>query len=228
MKKLLLLIAGGLLISSVSFAQNAQTIRELGGSPNREVTDLLCPEGSLYAQTPDGLDGHSYINGYYFSDNVITAPSGPVTTLTWWMLEMYADPNLAFEIYIQSNNGGQPGAIIASDLNPVVTVTNTGEFSYGYAVMQYTYTFSSPVNISAGDWVGIKDLPDSYHHHYWATSSNGDNYMWLGGGYSIAYDLAFCLGSNGPIPETPVSNWALLIGLGLIVTFTIVRFRKIS
>jgi len=32
---------------------------------------------------------------------------------------------------------------------------------------------------------------------------------------------------NPPDPEVPVSNWALFIGIGLILVFTVVRFRKI-
>jgi len=29
-------------------------------------------------------------------------------------------------------------------------------------------------------------------------------------------------------PPVPISNWALLIGLGLIIAFTVIRFRRIS
>jgi hypothetical protein len=79
---------------------------------------------------------------------------------------------------------------------------------------------------AAGTWIGIRDLPDyaDYtHHHYWATSSGGDSYMWYGDGYSGAEDLAFCLGGGG---VTPISGWAIGIGIMLIFAFTILRIKK--
>jgi hypothetical protein len=38
-------------------------------------------------------------------------------------------------------------------------------------------------------------------------------------------DITF--GSLTPGVETPVSNWALLIGISLIAAFAIIRFRRI-
>lgn len=44
----------------------------------------------------------------------------------------------------------------------------------------------------------------------------------------FADNVAFCLsGPNEPEP-VPLSNWALFIGIGLILVFTVVRFRKIA
>jgi len=224
MKKLALMIISGFMFFSLSYAQNTQSLLDLNvGNPSRDITDLLCPDGSYYSQTPDGLNGYSYIGGYYYSDNLITTPMIPITSITWWMLELSYEPGLTFNIYIQSDNGGQPGAMIASFTNLTIAGTNTGEISYDYPVYKFTYTFPYPVSLSAGDWIGIMDLPDNVHHHYWASSSDGDLYCWYGEGYSTTTDLAFCLGSTA---EIPLSNWAVGIGIFLILSFALIRLRR--
>jgi hypothetical protein len=226
MKKIIFTLLIGLLGVSMAFAQNAQSITEISGGGNRAITDLVCPEGSVYSQTPDGLNGYSYVAGYYYSDNLITEPSAPVTKITWWMLEAMPDANLAFDIFIQADNAGQPGTLIASFFDVDFTAVNTGEFSFNYPVYEYSFTLPTPLTIAAGTWIGIRDLPDyaDYtHHHYWATSSDGDSFMWYGEGYSGVDDLAFCLGGGAP---TPVSGWALGIGFMMILAFSIYRIRR--
>lgn len=42
----------------------------------------------------------------------------------------------------------------------------------------------------------------------------------------ILDDLTF--ETSGALPEAPISNWALLIGIGLILTFAVIRFRKMN
>jgi hypothetical protein len=232
MKKILLLMLLGVLSVSTLIAQNSKAVSN-GKGGERAIYDLSCPEGSLYSQTPDGLNGWSYIAGYMYYDNILTAPVAPVYNISWWMLQVYEVPSLSFDIFIHENNAGQPGTLIASYINVAFTAVNTGEFSYEMPVYEYSFTFPTPITIPAGAWIGIRDLPDDTnlpnfgHHHYWATSADGDNSHWLGEGYAAQEDLAFCLtGETAPPPEVPVSNWALFIGLGLILVFTVVRFRK--
>lgn len=227
MKKIIFTLLIGLAGSSMAFAQYAQSITEVIGGGGRAVTDLVCPEGSVYSQTPDGVNARSYVSGYYYCDNVLTEPAAPVGNITWWMLEMSPDANLAFDIFIHEDNAGQPGAVIESFFDVDYTVVNTGETSYGYPVFEYSFTLPTPLAIAAGTWIGIRDLPDiDYnHHHYWLTSSDGDNRIWLTQGYPLQGegDLAFCLGGGG---STPVSGWALGIGIALIAAFTLFRLRK--
>jgi hypothetical protein len=234
MKKIILVVLIGVIAATTLVAQNAKSIND-GKGGERAITDLVCPDGSVYSQTPDGVNGFSYIGGYRYYDNVITAPVTPVYKISWWMLEYYPVANLTFDIGIYQNNVDQPGAEIASYTNVAYTSVNTGELSFGHPVYEYSFTFPSPVTIPVGVWIGIMDLPDdiylpnSGHHHYWASSADGDNSHWLGQGYSDLSDLAFCL-SGPPItpPEVPVSNWALFIGIGLILVFSFMRFRKLS
>jgi hypothetical protein len=89
--------------------------------------------------------------------------------------------------------------------------------------------FPAPVTLLDG-WVSITRV----------NPGDGCTFGWLGDytGNSASYSLydnswvtsdgmlAFCLG-GGEIPETPVSNWALIIGVILIGTFVIIRFRRL-
>lgn len=103
----------------------------------------------------------------------------------------------------------------------------TGEFDFGLPALAYTFVLPAPITLAAGDWVGIADYPDEIgnHHHYWLTSSDGDGSIYFTEGFTYDSDLAFCLG--GGVPQTPLSNWALIIGVILIGTFVIVRFRRL-
>jgi hypothetical protein len=217
MKKTIVLTMTLLLMSWISFAQSnfgsapvptwaasqentvpapGQFAASLTGEGSRDVTDLECPPNSVYSQTPDGQDAWSYIGGYAFYDNVLTNPGTPVTSITWWMLEGYSVANLTFDIIIRPDNAGEPNMGVTKYLftNLTITGTNTGETSFGYPVYEFTYDFPAPLNIVAGDWIGIADFPDNGHHHYWSTSSDGDGQMYLpDGDYFENTDLAFCL-----------------------------------
>jgi hypothetical protein len=224
MKKSIFFILFSLLTVSAIFAQNSKfTANIASGDGSRALTDLVCPDGSVYSQTPDGVNAWSYIAGYMFYDNVLTAPTMPVNKITWWMLEGSVQPTLSFDIFIHANNAGQPGTLIASYINIAFTAVNTGESFAGYPAYEYTVNLPFPVTINAGDWIGIRDLPDANAHHYWLTSSDGDTYAWFGEGYSQPMDFAFCLGGAG---VTPISGWAIGIGIMLILAVTVLRIRK--
>jgi len=226
MKRIVLLMVIGMLFGSQLLAQQSMSLRSLGIDPGRAVTDLVCPEGSVYSQTPNGVNGYSFVAGFYYSDNVLSSP-GLVTSVTWWMMEARYEPTLSFDIFIHADAGGQPGTLIESFFDVTFEVINTGEVSYSYPVFQYSYTFPSPVNIPSGSWIGIRDLPDYedyFHHHYWATGAGGDGIYWRSDGYIVqGADMAFCLGGGAP---TPVSGWAIGIGLMLILAFSVYRIRK--
>ena len=225
MKKIFILLFS-LFAAGSLLAQTAKPISAKNGTPGREVTDLTCPDGSVYSQLPDGLNAWSSDGGFYFMDNIIVAPGGPVTSITFWMLEATPFNPLNVDIHFRHNAGGVPGADIATYPGLLLPGIPTGETWAGYPVLAYTYTFPVPINLAAGDWMGIADYPDDFHHHYWLTSSDGDNSCYFTDGTVFPNDFAFCLGGSG-VPQTPVSNWALIIGIILIGTFVIVRFRRL-
>lgn len=228
MKKILLSAVCGLLFIGSSTAQNVQSVLEAtGGNQSRAITDLVCPEGSVYSQTPDGANGVATTNGTVMFDQVLTPPTASVSSITWWMLEATTYNPLTVDIIFRSDNAGLPGTIFQAYYSVAVPGINTGETSFGFPVIEYTYTFPSPITVSAADWVGIADYPDDLgvFHHYWASSSDGNNtailYPDLNDPFGV--DLAFCLGGGAP---TPLSNWALGIGIFLILTATMIRLRR--
>lgn len=228
MKKFLLVTLCGLLVATMSFSQSVQSIQQLyGEQQGREVTDLVCPDGSVYSQTPDGLNGVATTDGVMMFDQVLTDPMSPVASVTWWMLEANVYNPLTVDIIFRSDNAGLPGSIFQAFYSVAVPGINTGQTSFGFPVLEYTYTFPSPIVISAGDWVGIADYPDDLgvFHHYWATSSDGDNSSILYPDMVDLYgtDLAFCLGGAEPVP---LSNWALGLGIFLILAATLFRLRR--
>jgi hypothetical protein len=225
MKKIVTILLISLLAASATFAQNAKPLLKENASPGRAITDLTCPSGSLYSQVPDGLNAWSTINGYYLCDNVITAPTGPVASITFWMLELVPFNPLNVDIHFRQNSGGVPGTDIATFPGLMLPGIPTGEFFSGFPVLSYTYVLPTPITLAAGDWVGIADYPDTDHHHYWLTSSSGDNSMYLTNGEVQPNDLAFCLGGANP-SEVPLSPVAIVIAIALIASTVLIRNRR--
>ncbi len=190
---------------------------------------LFCPDGSIYSQTPWGWPGWAGAGDVVIYDNVSGALYGNIASITWWMGESEIIPGLTFDIFIREDNAGVPGNLIASFTGLTITGTNTGKYLWTDPIISpiysYTYNFPSPVVMGAGDWIGIRDNPTGFHH-FWVTSHDGD-----GTGYTLSgseytqwdYDFSFCL---SPEPIVPLSNWAIGVGIFLIIAFTVYRFRR--
>ena len=227
MKKLILLFTIGL-FATWAFSQESSNLVSIGENENvsnRDVVDIVCPGPSLYSQLPDGVNAYTATNDRVIFDNILTAPNGPVNSITFWMAEITSYNPLTVDIIFKHDNGsGIPGATFEQYLSVALTETNTGELLLGvYPVLEYTYVFPANITITTGDWVGIETYPTSSNHHYWMTSSDGDGLVINMPDQSvIPIDLSFCLGGT---PSIPLSNWALVIGLLLISGFIVVRFR---
>lgn len=100
-----------------------------------------------------------------------------------------------------------------------------------YFAIDYQVDVTFPPVALLDGWVSVTRI----------NPGDGCNFIWYGNdasGNGASFDsstgswvptgaaLAFCLGGEG-IPVTPVSNWALLIGVILIGTFVIFRFRRL-
>ena len=112
-----------------------------------------------------------------------------------------------------------------------VTPTVTGSILSGSSLLRYDLTLPSNVSQVNG-WIMIYRVnPGNSNCAFaWAIATTGDNLMGFNQfGGAITYfadNVAFCL--SGPNELVPLSNWALFIGIGLILVFTVVRFRKIA
>jgi hypothetical protein len=124
--------------------------------------------------------------------------------------------------------------IFTNGLDPLIGVGNNVAFSY--TTMQWTTGGASggsggfggtPATVGVNKGDGVKyALVGRFDHagtDYDGAGGANDGISYLDGKY---YTFNAC-GENVVIPgEVPVSNWALGIGIFLILTFTVIRFRK--
>lgn len=125
--------------------------------------------------------------------------------------------------------------IITDGNDPLIGVGNNVAFSYGD--MQWTTGSASggsggfggtpaTVGVNAGD--GVKyALVGRFDHagsDYDGPGGANDGVSYLDGKY-FAFDA--CDTNVVVVPETPISDWALFIGIGLILAFAIIRFRRL-
>ena len=178
--------------------QGAQ--RHLAGVSKDEESLLDCPSGAIFSQPPAAtttLPGYSdeSDNGLRAFDN-FSGVEAPITGLAWWGGTISINPctrvNDHFEVAFYTNNGGQPGALVASEtFSP--TAIPTGAYDGFSELLRYTVTFSEPVDLSAG-WVSVYGIDDwSGCFFYWANAASGDNLAYSSAFGSMPTDFAFCL-----------------------------------
>jgi hypothetical protein len=203
------------------------------GSMNRDA-EYGCLPNSLFSQLP------SPFLGVWFGDNAYDfsviaddfTVSGPFTTMRFWGNNYLGCPpgnTQAFTIKFYERNAGDPtipGPEVNSFNLTVIPQPINFLFDSDY---QVDVIFPSQVNLLDG-WVSISRFnPGDGCFFGWYGNNTGNSASF----YNVDQTwlpsegmLAFCLGGEG-VPETPVSNWALIIGVVLIGTFVIFRFRRL-
>lgn len=231
MKKSILLAAACILLAVMASGQTfyrsvneATGNKPQGSQGSRE--GLECPPGTLYSHTFNNLDGYTSWTGssYTVFDQLESTPAAAINEITFFGV-FYGVPGRNFQISFYNDNAGLPGGPIAS-YTPFIAGTFTGVIWYDYEIYSYSYTLPAPLNLVGGNWVSVR--ADGSDYWYWLTASGGDGclYQQNGMGFTCAEgDVAFCLSGSA---VTPVSDWALFIGIGLILVFAIVRFRKMA
>ena len=125
--------------------------------------------------------------------------------------------------------------IFTNGTDPLIGVGNNVAFSY--ADMQWTTGDASggsggfggtpaTVGVNRGDGVNYA-LVGRFDHEgvdYDGPGGAVDGVSYLDGKY-FSFDA--CGEDVVIIPETPLSNWALFIGIGLILIFAVIRFRRL-
>jgi hypothetical protein len=126
--------------------------------------------------------------------------------------------------------------LIFTDGNdPLIGVGNNVAFSY--ADMQWTTGSASlgvggfggiPATVGVNKGDGVKyALVGRFDHagsDYDGPGGVADGVSYLDNKY-FSFDA--CAEDVVVVPETPVSNWALFIGIGLILIFAVIRFRRL-
>ena len=163
-----------------------------------------CPSDALFGQNPN-LPNEAWSfafddadNGYVCYEN-FGGIFGTIESITFWgigiNLTTYLDCDAGgnFQVIFYEDNGGVPGAVVAS-YDVVPTVTPTGLiFNNGVAevqMMQYDVSFA-PVSLTAG-WVSIQNVDVDGCTFAWAQSFTGDGHAFQNT-VDLLYDLAMCL-----------------------------------
>jgi hypothetical protein len=169
-----------------------------------------------------------------------TVPAGPSWNVSRVDVigQYYAGPINFFDVIVYADAAGSPGA-------PVYSATG---LAFTQSTNVFTINLTSAAVLPAGTyWISVVAnmpfIPNG--QYYWQVNAGplaGSNLFWrdpcnLATGFTnwtpgpvafpgfTNYDLCFALYGNNF--EVPVSNWALFIGIGLILVFAVVRFRRV-
>jgi hypothetical protein len=252
MKKLkgfLVLLLSLIMLSGMSQQQGTSKITSNGvqGSAQRGLTAFeSCPPVSVFSQAPTLPDGawsaYTSDDNPLFTYEVYENFSGitqPITAVHFWGLKLYwaggwdvctGENSVVFNVKFYQDNAGSPGALVESESINIYE-DNTGlDFGGNGYLYHYLAVLEFPVNLSAG-WVSIQGTvslnPDDCVF-LWMNSPTGDG-SGLQSPVGPVYDnLSLCIeAGGGPVPETPVSPWALAIGIFLIAGSIMLRYRRL-
>lgn len=254
MKKItLLLIVTGMIFSVT--AQPLLTIKELAGNnksplqvidnPNRST-----PPGTMLYSQPfscppwNGLRSETVSSGAEAADDFIISTVSDVNIARWWFF-MADDPaTTGWIIRIYDNQACLPSNLLGTWSIAAADVT------YEYVCNQWGWTifdcwaeFSPAFTPTPNEhyWISIQAVN---WDEYWCVYGNPGDIFNCSGAFRSAYhgwpdwipnepvlgvpsDMTFELYYNTPAPgEVPISNWAIGIGIFLILTLAVLRFRR--
>jgi hypothetical protein len=232
MKKSLLSIVL-VVMASMVMAQKAPMSPNLGNYvPSARDNEYQCMPGSVFSQVNPSLATLFYCQaGYpYFRAADDYTATAPFSSLRIWGGDFYGcslGPVESFDIKIWDGEPWASGNLIYSaTLNG--TTSTIGFNILSTDVYQIDFDLGSTITQLNG-WIGVTRNNASCDQGFaWACynyNTTGNSIIYDGSWYSAYSDMMFCLGEAVP-QEVPVSNWALFIGLGLIIMFTVIRFRK--
>jgi len=209
-RKLAILLVTTLMITAAFVAVTTTAKYEddqgpsISGGPGESQGRLGCPHWSMICQLPYLPDewwiGYSAVDLYYIPYDNFHGLTDEILAVYWWGVEFFNDPSsLVFNIEFWTDDGGQPGTLVASFEGVTPTYTDTGLVYAGYyELFEFYYELPTPVELSDG-WIAIYiDYYASYGWFYWWGSDDGDlfgrQWNWSSGEIEpIDDDLAFAL-----------------------------------
>lgn len=159
---------------------------------------LECDEDSTVSQPPAQTTFHpgwsSEIDTLRSYDN-FSGLSEPITGMVWWGggyaggEDCIREPD-TFEIAFFTDNGNQPGTLIATENSTPISVATSLNAGLG-TIRRYEVTFSTPIELFSG-WVSVYGTGLAPCYFYWTNGTNGNNQAYINGS-GISADFAFCL-----------------------------------
>lgn len=193
------------------------------------VSDYDCPDNALFSQPP--LDYtwalvNSFNHPQVIYDNFygVTKPIHGVRF--WQQTGGGVTFPLEFTIEIYSDNAGNLGAL---QYSWVIVLSPLFNISSRYHVMNVA--FPTPVNMTSG-WIGLNISDNQLGYDdarvgWFSTSIGDDHIIWSPDFINYYHDtdgVAFCL--KGESTSIPLTNWAIGIGIFLIVAVSVIRMRR--
>jgi|GEM_PF-6616212 len=209
-RKLAILLVTALMITTAFVAITTTAKYEddrglsVSGEPGESQGRLGWPHWSMMCQLPYLPDewwvGYSAVDPFYIPYDNFHGLKDKIFAVYWWGVEPdYNDPSpLVFNITFWTDDGGQPGTLVASFEGVTPTYTDTGLDYYGWKLFEFYYELPTPVDLSDG-WIAIyiDHYASNYRWFYWWGSYDGDMGGWVwtyyGGLEPIYDDLAFAL-----------------------------------
>ena len=242
-----------LFFSMVAVSQVPQLINNNNGNEKEPVemnnSIRSIPPGTLIYSQPFScppVNGISSIEGIYEdADDFILTSSSNVDIVRWWF-SMNDDPaTTSWVIKIYDNQDCLPSALLGTwnitpaDVTYEYVCTGLGLPIYDIWA-NLTPAFVPMPNVNY--WIAITVVSGSYNNYWCEFGIAGDYYncpgvikfgssdfqsisSYLGYNWDFIFEL-YSTPATPPI-ETPISNWALGIGIFLIFAVALIRFRKL-
>jgi hypothetical protein len=250
---ILLILAGYL----CTYAQIYPTIAEQYGSSNIPEPEFYgsstrsTPPGTLLYANPfinnliNGLSSESWAPSESAADFLLQAPAD-IAFIRWWFLINSNPATTDWIIRIYNNQNCLPSSLLGTwNISAASVNYEVIGSAFGLPLIDYWAALNPVFQAQAGQnyWVSIQAVITDSYRAYWLYCGNtvqdcpgvfrGSFFgypSWVPS-INVTGDInEFPIEIYGmeELPPVPISNWALFIGLGLIITFTVIRFRRIS
>ncbi len=240
MRKILILILILFLNGFISAQENKSSLY-VGGPVNMDFRgyEFRCLPGTVFSQM------HERWDSFYFADETVGfcnkvaenyTATGPFSKVRFWGGNFnQCEPGMSQQFLIEIFDGmpGSGGNPVHS-FNVTVTPQPTGFFAcnqFPTAVYMADADLGTSVDLLNG-WIAISRVnpgdgctfgilgvagAEGNFHSYCAD-------MWI----ENSGQLLLCMGTGNDPAAVPVSGWALVIGISLIIITLIIRYRKLA
>lgn len=220
-------------------------------SPSRSTPPGTLLYGNDFTCPPvNGLSSESGIPSETAVD-FITTFDGTVDYVRWWFLidQDMAATNWYVKIY--SNSGCLPSAQLGAWIFTPMDVNYEAVCSaFGYTVYDCWVELPAGLNVQSGVtyWLSVQADVNPFasgFRGFWAAYGNGTQYKDCVAAFKSSYfngnenwydaptatgqyEMAFEVYGSSQTSDVPVSDWAVILGIGLILTFVVLRFRRMA
>jgi len=208
-RKLAILLVTALMITTAFVAITTTAKYEddrgpsVSGEPGERQGTVECPDNSMFCQLPnlpnEWWTGYSAVDVYYIPYDNFQGLTDKIAAVYWWGADFFNDPSpLVFNIEFWTDDGGEPGTLVASFEGVTPTYTDTGLDYCGLELFEFYYELPTPVEMEEG-WISIciDYFASNNRWFLWWGSDDGDLSGWLwtyyGGLEPIDEDLSFAL-----------------------------------